>query len=106
MKLSKLAVDRAALEKRIEFHFLKSSRCSQALLVARGCIPGRRLSFSLRLGAFENNNIAWHILGGGARRLDQSLPSSSETDAHPTQGPCIRENRDGDTDPIKLINRE
>ena len=58
--LSKLAVKSAALQERIIFFFLKTTGSTEALLVTCAGVTGGRLALGLGLGAFQNDNIAWH----------------------------------------------
>ena len=52
----------AAIEEGIEFHLLKTTRSVETLFVTSAGITGRGLALGLGLGAFQNNNIAWHNL--------------------------------------------
>lgn len=70
--LSKLAMEGSTIEKGIKFHLLKTARSTKALLVASAGITGGRFALGLGLGAFQNNNVAWHNLGKseiGTRKL-------------------------------------
>lgn len=60
--LAKLAMESATIQEGIEFHFLKAARGIEALLVTSAGVTGGRLALGLGLGAFQNNNIAWHNL--------------------------------------------
>ena len=50
----------AALEEVIEFHFLQSAGCAEALLVARGDVTGSRFALGFRLSAFKDDDVACH----------------------------------------------
>ena len=52
----------AAIEKRIEFHLLKTARSVEALFVTSAGITGGRLAFGLGLSAFEINDVPCHNL--------------------------------------------
>ena len=60
--LSKLAVERAAIEKGIKLLLLETARSVEAFFVTGAGVTGGRLPFGLGLGAFQYNNIAWHNL--------------------------------------------
>ena len=57
----------AALQEIVELDLFKTARCAEAFLVAGGDVPRRRLALGLGLGAFENDDFAWHgwYFGGG-----------------------------------------
>jgi len=55
-----LAVEGVALEVGIVLLFFKAARRAEALFVAGGDIPGDRLAFGNRFGAFEDDDVAWH----------------------------------------------
>ena len=57
----------AALQKWIELDLLKPARRPDALLVAGGNIAGGRGAFGAGLGAFEDDDIAWHDFTGKVR---------------------------------------
>lgn len=67
--LAKFAVKGTALEEVVELHFLQTARSAQTLFVARGDVTGRRLALGLGLGAFKDDDIAWHGRKIGTRRM-------------------------------------
>src|SRR5204863_219988 len=58
--LSRLAMERVPLQKRIVFLFLEPVRCARALLVARRHVTGNRLAERLRFRAFERDDFLRH----------------------------------------------
>ena len=60
--LSKLAMESAALQERIVFLLFKTTWGIEALLVTSAGVTGGWFALGLGLGAFQNNNIAWHNL--------------------------------------------
>lgn len=50
----------AALEEWIELHLLKAAGSAQAFLVAGGDVARRRFALGLGLGAFKDDDLAWH----------------------------------------------
>lgn len=52
----------ATVEEGIKFHLLKTTWSVETLFVAGAGVAGRGLALGLGLGAFQNNNIAWHNL--------------------------------------------
>ena len=55
-------MESTSLEERIKFHFLKPSRGSEALFVARGHVVGGLFAFFTCFGAFEDDDVAGHRL--------------------------------------------
>ena len=55
-------MESTALQERIVFFLLKTTRSTEALLVASAGVTGGRLALGLGLGAFQDDNIAWHNL--------------------------------------------
>jgi hypothetical protein len=71
-ELSKLAMEGTAIQERIVFFLLKTTGSTEALFVTSAGVTGGRLALGLSLGAFQNDNIAWHNLGKsefGTRKL-------------------------------------
>lgn len=60
-KLTLFAVKGATLQVRIEFHFLKTPRSPEALLVPGGNVDGRTLAFFFRFRAFKDDDFSWHV---------------------------------------------
>lgn len=75
-----LAVQRATLQKWIVLHLFQASRGARTLFVARSDIARGGLSFRLRFGTFEDDDVSWHdfeLLSRGAI-LHYSSSSSSK----------------------------
>ena len=51
-----------ALEKGIVLHLLEAAGCPEALIISSRIVTRGWLSLGFRLGAFENDNVAWHNL--------------------------------------------
>ena len=77
-RLADLAVEGAALEEMIEFHFLQTSGSIGALFVASADVAGRGFTLGLSLRAFENDDFTCHKFFGGAR-LGYSLLKSRDS---------------------------
>lgn len=71
----------AALEKGIEFHLLQSAGCAEALLIARGDVTGSRFALGFGLGAFKDDDLAWHgwKFGGRGECLNPPLRQAKPT---------------------------
>ena len=72
-------MESATLQEWIIFLLLETTRSAEALLVTSAGVAGGRLAFGFSLGAFQNNNIAWHSLEksdfGTRKLLKKGLPS-------------------------------
>ena len=51
---------RAALQERVVFNLFQTAGSTQALLVTRGDVAGRGLSFGFGLCAFEDDDVSRH----------------------------------------------
>ena len=71
----------AALEEGIEFPLLQSAGCAEALLVTRGDVTGSRFALGFGLGAFKDDNLAWHgwKFGGRGECLNPPLRQAKPT---------------------------
>jgi hypothetical protein len=67
--LANLAVQGAALEEVIEFHFLQTTWSVWAFFVTCGDVTGRGTALGLSLCAFKDDDFACHKIWGGEARL-------------------------------------
>src|SRR5207253_11017584 len=81
LKLSRLAVERVPLQKRIVFFLFQTIGPARAFFVPRGRVARDRLAERLRLGAFEGDNFLRHgdysFASVGAASSSSASPPSS-----------------------------
>lgn len=62
--LAHLAMEGATAQEGVILHLFQSTWSVEAFFVARGCVAGSGLSFSLCFRAFEDDDVACHGLIG------------------------------------------
>ncbi len=70
-RLADFPVFGAALQERVEFDFFQPAGGAHAFFVAGGDVAGRRGALGAGLGAFEDDDIAWHDFTGKVRRWER-----------------------------------
>lgn len=95
------AMQRPAVEERVEFHLFKAARSAQALLVPGGDVARRRLAFGFGLGALKNDQVSRHNGKWGGIRVDwgEGGYSTPEISRHQPKIPQARPRPDSTRKP-------
>jgi hypothetical protein len=82
-------VKSAALQERVILLLFKTAGSPEALFVTSACVTGGRLAFGLGLGAFQNDDIAWHNLRKIRNRDAEAMKNGLIVKGKPTKVPKL-----------------